>query len=303
MAAPNETMNELSTHVWAHAAVAAALDTGIATDPAAPQGPVAAALRDVLDALDLAPPAFEPAVVPPLGEALRAELRSDALQSRSLVDSAARGDLEGAGWIDVDEDTVDAQGETGRVFQFVAQILFPGLGNLDERLREPGAAFLDVGAGAAVLSIELCRLYPEVLAVGLEPLGLVRRVAARKIAEADLGDRIEMRDQLVQDLADVGRFDLAYVPTVFLPADALERGLERVRRAMAPGGWLILLGMADSADPLTVAVRRLRITLWGGTICTAADLERLAKEHDLVDIGSPGAVGAYQPVLARVPDA
>jgi cyclopropane fatty-acyl-phospholipid synthase-like methyltransferase len=67
------------------------------------------------------------------------------------------------------------------------------LAGLAERLNAPSASFLDVGVGVGVIAIEMCRAYPALRVVGLEPAEAPRREALGRIAAAGLSDRIEIR--------------------------------------------------------------------------------------------------------------
>jgi hypothetical protein len=157
-----------------------------------------------------------------------------------------------------------------------------------------------VGAGVAVLSIELCGLYPEVHAVGLEPLAAAREIGGHKIRDAGLSERIELRDQLVEDLDERDVYDLAYVPCVFL-GDSFEIGLDRVRTALRPGGAILALSLASTDDPLVDSIRRLRATWWGGRTVDAETIRGYLTSQGFLDPFIPPATGAYQPVIARRP--
>ena len=84
----------------------------------------------------------------------------------------------------------------------------------------------------------MCRSYPTLRVVGLEPADAPRREAVANIEAAGYSDRIEIRDQPVEALTDVEAFDLVYLPQVFLSEDAFLRGLATVWRAMRHDGWL-----------------------------------------------------------------
>jgi predicted ATPase len=72
---------------------------------------------------------------------------------------------------------------------------------------------------------------------GLEPQDAPMAEARRNVTAANLGDRIELRAQRIEDLADREAFDLVWLPQVFLPREVLERGLRRALAALRPGGW------------------------------------------------------------------
>lgn len=106
----------------------------------------------------------------------------------------------------------------------LAQTLFPRLDGLLALLQDPTATFLDVGTGVATIAIQMCRLFPRLHAVGLEPQDAPLAQARRNVVEARLGDRIELRAQRIEDLTDREAFDLVWLPQVFLPREVLERG-------------------------------------------------------------------------------
>jgi hypothetical protein len=102
-------------------------------------------------------------------EQLLAELRTTVQQSRDLVDRAQRRTLSG-GWIHTDPEILHAQGVSGRAgARAMAEQGVPRLSGLAERLNAPSASFLDVGVGVGVIAIEMCRTYPTLRVVGLEP--------------------------------------------------------------------------------------------------------------------------------------
>jgi hypothetical protein len=88
--------------------------------------------------------------------------------------------------------------------------------------------------------------------------------ALANIEAAGYADRIEIRDQRVEALTDVERFDLVYLPQVFPSEDAFVRGLATVWRALRRGGWLTLPAISVPGSDFRAAFSRLRNTLWGG---------------------------------------
>ncbi len=65
----------------------------------------------------------------------------------------------------------------------------PHLPGLAQRLSAPSASFLDVGVGVGVIAIELCRSYPRLHVVGLEPAEAPRRETRANIETAGFSDR------------------------------------------------------------------------------------------------------------------
>jgi hypothetical protein len=81
-----------------------------------------------------------------------------------------------------------------------------------------------------------------------------------------------VRQQSAEDLTDVNAFDLAWIPTAFVPAAALPAIL---RRALRSGGWLLLGMVNPGVDPLAGSLARLRTALWGGALLIPTDVESM----------------------------
>jgi hypothetical protein len=127
---------------------------------------------------------------------------------------------------------LEAQGRSGKgaipaMVQAIRQVP-----ELAARLGQPWAASWTWGG---VVAIELCRAFPALRVVGLEPAPAPLARARRNVAAAQLADRIELRQQGVQALQDTEAFDLAYVAQVFIPDGVFAAGLARVWRALRPG--------------------------------------------------------------------
>ena len=171
---------------------------------------------------------------------VQAEISSNLLQAVHLFESGKRRDVR-LGWLHDDPEILQAQGTRSRavVEAYVSQV-FPKLPGLLEAVGGPSPVFLDVGSGVAEISIEMCRRFPALRAVGLDPLDAAVALAEENVARAGLSDRIELRRGRVEDLDDEAMFDVVQVPIVFLPVDVLNKGLARVRTALKPGGWVVL---------------------------------------------------------------
>jgi SAM-dependent methyltransferase len=230
--------------------------------------------------------------------ALVAELRTALLQSSHMVHAAKRG-APTLGWQHTDAEIVNAQGLLSAAgIAGVTANLFPRLEGLLPRL-EAGGAVLDIGAGAAGLTIAFARAFPRSRVVGLEPAAAPLAEARRNVAASEVSDRIELRAQTIEDLTDESAFDFIWLPQMFLPDDVLARGLASAKRALTPGGWLLTAAMAPAGDDLASAAARLRGVLWGGC---ARDKDEL-----LAAVGSAGfdevlafpGPGAASPIVAR----
>jgi SAM-dependent methyltransferase len=298
---------------WAFSALAAASEIGLlvalvpsctAAEAAARSGipsDLATALLDVLLALGLADrdagryqatPAFQAFLAATSPDDLLPWLRSQHLQSRQMVDGARHGDLR-PGWTHTDPELLQAQGRSGRAATRELAKVFPLLPGLHERLQAPGATFLDVGLGVGIVSIELCRIYPALRVVGLEPGEAPAWEARRNIAEAGFADRIAVQSQRVEALTDQAAFDLAYFPQVYMPLDVVRVGLQRVYDALRPGGWITVVAISATGDDLHAGTARLVNILWGGSPLSAeevADMTRAAGFEAVQIGGAPGSV-------------
>lgn len=303
-------MSSLIDSTWAFSALAASMELGLldALDPACSAADVGAktgvtadvaqALLDILVSLGLARRDGDLYLAAPgAGDVLLESQRDDVLawlqsthfQSRELVDAARRGSLR-AGWIHTDPEILQAQGRTGRApIHAMAAQAFPVLPGLEDRLRLPGATFLDVGIGVGIISIELCRIYPQLRAVGLEPGEVQAAEARRNIVAAGLEDRIEVRSQRLEELIDREAFDLVYLPQVFMPVEVVRDGLRRVYRALRPGGWVFVLAITALGDDLHASTTRLLNVMWGGSPLSAEEVADMthAASFESVQVGGP----------------
>jgi precorrin-6B methylase 2 len=153
----------------------------------------------------------------------------------------------------------------------------PLLDGLEQRL-SGAASFLDVGVGAAGLSIAMARLWPALRIVGIDPWQPSLDLARQNVAEAGLSDRIELRHEAVERISDSEAFDLAWLPTAFLPEKIIPEACARIHRGLRTGQWLLLATVNPGTDPVAAAIARLRTVIWGGSVMTPAEVERLLEE-------------------------
>ncbi len=280
-----QRIHELGASVWAFSALAGALEGGIldeldtphtAAQISARTGASAAlidAVLELLAALGLVRVAADGFVCTPgmsaytggrAKEILRADLRATHLLTTELVERFRAGGASAQGWRYSDPALLEAWGVRSEEPVAVwTERLFPNLEGLTEALEAPTASFLDVGTGAGRVAIAMCRQFPNLRVVGIDPFETALELARRNVAEADLGGRIELCAESVQDLVDENRYELAWVPVMFLPADVAARGLHRVRAALRPGGWAILGSLAAEGEEVQPAVLRLVSLLFG----------------------------------------
>lgn len=313
-------LRRLSDAAWAYAALATAMELGMLDELSQPaieadlpalcgiEPDLAAELVDALlelgaierDGGVLRPrPSFELLSSPATAKVMRGEIRGDHLQIRSLLSGVREGRVT-EGWRHEDPVVLAAQGETGSLFGLLAEALVPGLDDLERRLRRPGFRLLDVGAGVGVISSELCQAWPNATAVGLEPHRTARELGRSRIAADRLSDRIELRDQRVEDLSEKDGFDLAFVPQPFLSPDAFRRGLPNLLRALRPGGWLIVLTHSlEVEDPLAGVGRAFRARVWGGGVMSPEELIEMLAGAGFEAPRVDHPVGTFRTVCAQ----
>jgi SAM-dependent methyltransferase len=303
-----DDLADLSAGVWGLAVVTACAELGLVEALREPAGVetlaagagvpprVAERLLDVLVALGLVERRGDLYVATgALADRSPALLAADGattlLQAADVVRRAAAGELGDDGWRHTDPAVLQAQGTmSAGAVPFLERVVFPGAAGIPERL-ERGASFLDVGAGVGAVSIGLCRRFPRLRAVGLEPAEAPLALARRNVAAAGLEDRLELRQGLIQDLDDTEAFDIAWLPLNFLPPTVIPAALERVRDALRPGGLLLLATLGGGGEDLRSAAARLRSVLWGG--------DALAPERVAELLGAAGFTDVA--VLDRLP--
>jgi 2-polyprenyl-3-methyl-5-hydroxy-6-metoxy-1,4-benzoquinol methylase len=207
--------------------------------------------------------------------ALLAEIRLTFLQGVKLLYSSTLQ----PGWTHTEEELLQSQGQASAAFAPMFQrVVIPRLDGLAVRLESPTASFLDVGVGVAALSIAMARLWPMLRVVGIDPWEPALALARQNVAAAGLGERIELRQQAVEELAESTEFDLVWFPLPFIRADRLASALSHVWRALRPGGWIVSGVLNRTDEPLAAALADLRAIAWGGPPLLPAALAVLLEE-------------------------
>jgi len=288
---------DLNASAGALAALGAALDaqtSGVALEPG-----IRPYVEDVVAALgarealaDVAPSELQP---------LLGEIRAFAMTNSQLLFAATRR----SGWMHSDPEILQAAGDVSIAFpRALKRSLARHLPGLAERLESPGASFLDIGVGVGALSIEMARLWPTLHIVGIDRWAPALALARDRVQAASLAERIELREQAGEELPDIDFFDLAWIPGAFVSEESTRALIQRVCRALRPGGWLLFAILSSRGDTLAMAVARLRTAIFGGFVTTNEDLELLLRRQGFVDVRtlprSPSSLGAV--VAARRPD-
>jgi SAM-dependent methyltransferase len=246
-------------------------------------------------------PALAPFTTPEGALALRLIIRAPLLQGEHFLRQARSKGLSLDGWRYEDEEVIEAQAAITRLWaeRSVSKLRF--LPGLEASLNRPGAKLLDVGAGAAGLSITLCRHFPTLSAVALEPAAISADIGEHRVREAAYQNRITVRRERVEHLAERAEYDLAFVPQMFLPEPIIGSAVSRVFHALKPGGWLLAAVISRPGVEPSAAIARFKNLLWGGNSRTADQLKAiLLKTGFSPVIRSPGG-GEICMVCARRP--
>ena len=206
-------------------------------------------------------------------------------QAADLLENPARIPA----WSYQDPIILESQGQVSRLIVRAIDALAtrrPELGAMLQR----GGAFLDVGTGVGWLAIDVARSWPAMRIVGVDPWEPALALARENLAKSGVAERIELRSQCAEHLDDVATFTLAWVPGPFIGAAIADRALERIHRALAPGGWLIFGINVTPPGPLEEALTALRNVRSGGYSWTPREVEERLRASDFqkVESFSPG---------------
>lgn len=80
-----------------------------------------------------------------------------------------------------------------------------------------------------------------------------------------------------EDLKDEGAFDLAWLPSFFIPAPVLSAVLTRVLVSLNPGGWLLFPIGGFVGDNRQRTGFALANEFWGGPVLSISEAEALLK--------------------------
>ena len=291
-------VRELTDAVWVLSALAPVLSSGL-EGPFSVEDPAARVLADygLLEAAGggLLP---RPAFVEAFGGRPRAVADGIRASLGQAATAAFRGG-NGGDWGAFADEILAAQGRaSARGGQGFAVFVVPVLDGLAGRFAAGNGVLLDVGVGAAELACAFCQAVPGARVVGIDPLPRAIELAAATVASHGLAERVQLRCQGVEDLADEEAFDLAWLPLPFIPPAAVREGLPRVLRALRPGGWLLL--PAAAVEPgASGEIARWQVHLFGGTLLSddeRTELLRAAGFESPTPLSTPP--GPLPPLLA-----
>jgi precorrin-6B methylase 2 len=198
--------------------------------------------------------------------------RSYLAQGLDLIDDPARP----SSWSHSDPVLLRAQGSASGV---VATLLS------DLGLTEPGMRFLDVGTGVAGLATAFCRVVPDSTVVGIDPWTPALELARENVAAAGLEDRVTLVESTIQGFEDSEGFDLAWLPSFFIPESVLEDAARRLHELLRPGGRAVVgVTFSDASDRLAAVTDDLMTVRSGGSVLDPPGAIALLERAGFTDV-------------------
>lgn len=212
------------------------------------------------------------------GGAVVGMARAFLRQAEELVDNPGRA----GSWELVDPPLLDGLGRLSTAIVEAFDVATAHLDGLGDCLRS-GGDVLDVGTGTGWLAIATARAFPDTRVVGIDVFTPALAIARRNVADCELTDRIELREQDACDLDADDRYDVVWLPLPFMPPDVVDRAIAAAARALRPGGWILAGTFVGSGDRLSELLVELRTVRSGGRVWTEAELIERFTQNGLDD--------------------
>ncbi len=206
--------------------------------------------------------------------------RAALLQAIDLVDDPARS----GGWTQPDPALLQSMGRQSASIPEAFRAAEQELPALGDRLRAPGARFLDIGTGAGWLAIATARAYPQLQVVGLDIFQPALDLATGNVAAEGLTDRVELRLADAVTLDEPQAYDAVWLPLPFLPRDVVPGVLDAAVGSLRPGGWILAGSFGGVPDRLGGLLTDLRTVRCGGHPWATEDLLALLRGAGLADV-------------------
>ncbi len=187
-----------------------------------------------------------------------------------------------------------------------AKKILPGLAGLTDRLAA-GGSILEVGCGTGNLLVQIAKAFPSARVVGVDIDAASVATARKRIADANLADRVEARHGSLTDLP-AGSFDAAVMVEVLHEIGQPIRPavVKDTARVLNAGGWMVIV---DETYPSTLEEARkpefrfplhtgFEELLWGNVIPTREEQESLLKNAGLTGAIDRSLIGEGFTVLA-----
>ncbi len=120
------------------------------------------------------------------------------------------------------------------------------------------ASILDLATGTGDLAIAMARRLTKARIVGADPSEGMLSVAAVKVEQLGLSDRLSLEVQSAEELSfERDRFDAVTAAFGVRNFTDLERGLSEMIRVTRPSGWIVVLEFSTPPNPLFRALYNL----------------------------------------------
>lgn len=206
-------------------------------------------------------------------------IRTFFRQALDLIESPSRP----SGWTYEDPLILQTIGQGSRLAVERMNMLRGEYPAMELVLSEPGA-FLDVGAGVGWLAIQAAMTWPRMRVTGLDIFEPALKLAAENIAGSGMADRVEIRNQSIDDLAEEEAYCLAWLAGPFIPKHIIPNAVARISKALKPGGVLVFGLFGAPPSELGQALTDLRIVRSGGHPWTFDEAEALVMEAGFEDV-------------------
>ena len=218
-------------------------------------------------------------------------------QAVDLLHNASRA----PGWFYTDPKIINGQGMTSRTFVRVFETVGAEVSDFKATLDRPGI-FLDVGTGAALLAIEVARRWPTWKVVAIDRWKPALELAQENIDRNGCSEAIELKHCDLMQLDVEKKYSLAWLPGPFLPKNSVLMSLERVKKSLVPGGWVVFSLFSPPNDSFGEAIAALRVTRNGGHPWQREELEQTFRNLGLRQVSTHATVGSTVTIGQRSPD-
>lgn len=243
---------------------------GLAADPS-----VAALLHKVVGEIA---PGVEQTLTPQQETVALGFIRSFFGQAIELLDNPGRP----PGWVHEDPSILEQQGLASRVVVRTMAALADASPRFRALVGGP-SCMLDIGTGVGWLAIEAAATWPHLNVEGIDIFEPALDRARANLASSSVADRVTLRQQSVVDIDSTDHYDVVWFPGPFIPLPLVEPSLDRISRALKPGG-AIVFGFFGAPTPLAEALTDLRVVRAGGHPWTAAGIVDLLGQHGFEDV-------------------
>lgn len=200
-------------------------------------------------------------------------------QSLDLLDNPARP----AGWHYDDPAVLDSQGKASRTVVRKIETFAKRRPSLAAALQQPGT-FLDIGTGAGWIAIEAALRWPGIRVTGIDKWEPSLALARKNVAESKVADRIAIHNRGLEDLGEIGGYNLIWLPGPFIPETVVRLALQSLFRALVPGGTLIFGLYAPPSKAMAELLQKLQVVRSGGHPWKREEVERLLAGNGFTNI-------------------